>query len=205
MKRILVSLILVMGALIMKAQPSAGHLFVGANLGIYGSTDKTKVGGTTTVDENQFTMNFLPMAGFFLSDKIAVGARLGVSTNLTKYPDANPDKRTSVSLVIEPFARYYLISGTGGIFAQASAGITSGTQKYYYDTYTNDYTSISFSLGVSPGVYYYITPHIAVEGMFGWIGFKASTSDNGTSKDISNNFGLNLDSSSLSFGFTYTF
>ena len=68
-----------------------------------------------------------------------------------------------------------------------------------------DHNTTTFSLGIAPGAYYYITPKIALECKFGWFGFRSyvEKQDN-DDKDITNDFGLNINSSSLSFGFTYT-
>jgi outer membrane protein len=207
MKKIIFSSLLLLAlAVVINAQPAAGDFFVGGNVGLYGSTDKTKSGGTTHKDQTTFHITVLPVAGFFVSDKLAVGGRLGVSSYVYKYPDQTHNKTTSMSFHIQPFARYYLISGQGGIFVEGLVGFSAGTRKEFYTGSGNIETrTVNIEAGFRPGIYYYITPKVALEGMFGWAGFSNDIEDNDGNKSIESDYGLDLDASTVYFGFTYTF
>ncbi len=189
----------------LQAQPSAGNLFVGGSVGFSISIDKTKSGGTTHKDETTHNITLLPMAGYFLSDRIAMGARLGIDAEITKAPDNVLEKSTVTSFVINPFGRYYLISGTGGLFAEASVVVAPGSEKDHFEDETNTYNTMFFSVGLAPGVYYYISEKLALEAKFGWFGFETSADETGTNtKDINNFFGLDISPDQFSFGLTYT-
>jgi outer membrane protein len=203
MKRVITLAVFAFMALSMGAQPASGNFFVGGILDFSAGANKSKSGGTTNVDSKTTGVTILPLAGYFLSDKLAVGAGLGFNGTMTKYPGANLEKTTSSMLIIEPFARYYLLSGTGGIFAEAEALIGFGKNKTFYTDVTNEANVMSLSIGITPGVYYYITPKLALEGKFGWIGFTSSSTKAGDNKSINNNFELDVAPSYLSFGFTY--
>jgi len=187
------------------AQPAGGQFFVGGNFNLYTTTDKSKAGGTTENNGTETFITILPMAGYFLSDRIAVGARAGLDAYIQKYPGEDPDKYSSVIFVINPFARYYLISGTGGLFAEAFLNAGFGTDKTFYEATTVSANTLNFSIGVAPGVYYYVTKKLALESKFGWFGFETDVNkqDNDT-KDIQSTFGLMLSPDFIIFGLTFT-
>jgi len=203
MKRILIALSIVMAFFKVQAQPAAGQLFAGGDLGVNHSSFKFKSGGTTSVNQTVTSLSILPMAGYFLSDNLAVGALIGITSSIRKFPDDDPEKSTSFQFHFRPFGRYYLISGTGGIFAEASVGIGTGKSKVFFDAGTQESNLTSFDVGISPGVYYFITPKLAFEAGFGWFGFFTEVEKDGDQKDISNDFGFNLYTSGISLGFIY--
>ena len=186
------------------AQPVAGKFFIGGNLSFYTVTDKTKTGGTTQSNSTDHYFTFLPMGGYFISDKLAVGARTGIDIQVYKTPDAFMDKEVVSTFVINPFGRYYLISGTGGLFAEASVYTGIGSDKEYYEAETFKSNIFNFSMGVSPGVYYYITSRLSLEAKFGWLGFETNVTSEDDTKDVTNYFGLSIAPDSFMFGLTYT-
>ena len=108
-------------------------------------------------------------------------------------------------MVFTPFGRYYLISGRGGIFAEASMSYSFRKNK----TYTNDAIDtenvFGFSALLSPGVYYYVTPKLALEAKFGWFGFMSDVTKPGNDqKEIQNSFGIDFSPDSFTFGLTFT-
>jgi hypothetical protein len=205
MKRVLIITIIGLGGYALIAQPAAGKLFIGGDLNVYTSVYKSKNGGTTENNGTTTYLSILPMAGYFLSEKIAVGARIGIDASFYKNEGASPDKSTGVTFVINPFARYYLISGTGGLFAEASVSTGIGSTKNRYANNTTTQDEFNFSMGIAPGVYYYITPRLALEGKFGWFGFESDISKPGEDiKDIHNTFGLQFTPDNFIFGMTFT-
>ncbi len=204
MKRILITVIVMALGYGLYAQPGAGNIFIGGDVGLYGNGSKTKIGGTSSDGIKSTQITILPKAGYFLSNKLAVGAELGVITSITNYPGNNPDKSTGVQFHIMPFARYYLISGTGGIFVEGGVGIDFGKNKTIYPTTTQESNLTKFSAGITPGIYYYVIPKLALEATFGWFGFSSTVEKAGDQKNISNSFGFDAYSTGISLGFTYT-
>lgn len=188
------------------AQPAAGKVFVGGDLLFAKATQKDKSDNTTSVTQEITQVQILPMAGYFLSDKFAIGTQLGLSTNVMKAPDGFATKKTYTGIVFKPFARYYLISGTGGLFAEGYIGLENGNNKY--ETELGDYKTKYnlFETGIAAGAYYYISPKLALECKIGNLGYSSETvTDEDDDKEISNTFGLDLGLSSLYFGLTFSF
>jgi hypothetical protein len=206
MKRIIIIAFFVAGCIYAQAQPVAGTFFVGGELSFYTVTDKTKSDGTTYKNGSWLYLTLLPTGGYFISEKFAVGARIGVDVTVYKRPDADMDKSVENTFVMNPFARYYILSGKGGIFAEASVSAGIGTYKEYYADETQKQNEMTFSSGIIPGVYYYITEQIALEAKFGWFGFETEvTKDENDVKDITNYVGLSVVPESFTFGVTFTF
>ena len=186
------------------AQPSAGKIFIGGNLGLYTVVDKTKTEGTTQINSTDHYITVLPMAGYYLSEKMAVGIRTGIDIQIYKTPDAFMDKEVMSTFVINPFGRYYLIAGTGGLFAEASVYTGIGSDKEYFEADSFKQNLLTFSAGVSPGVYYYITSKLSLEAKFGWLGYETDVTKDGDTKEITNFFGLSISPDTFTFGLTYT-
>ena len=192
---------------ISKAQPTAGTIFVGGDIGLSVGKDKTKNDNTTTTNYKKTDYSFLPQAGYFIDDILAVGARVGMSGNVYKYEgNYSYDKVSSSYFVLNPFARYYIINQKGGLFAEADMSFEFGTSKTVYNDNTDEDNSTNIFLGMKPGVYYYISDRIVLQAFYGWFGYQSliNKEDNDT-KDINNTFGFDLSSNSFAFGFVYEF
>jgi hypothetical protein len=187
------------------AQPTGGKFFFGGHFSLYGTVNKSKSGSTTVKDGSTTYITILPLGGYFLNDRVAVGAGIGFDSQIEKDPQSTVEKTTTSKMVFAPFGRYYLISGRGGIFAEATLNFSPGKNK----TYTNDVIDtekiFGFSVLLSPGVYYYVTPKLALEAKFGWLGFMTNVTNTGNDhKDIQNSFGVDLSPDSFIFGLTFT-
>lgn len=205
MKQIPFIVIVWLACMPVMAQPAGGKFFVGGHFSLYGTVDKSKNGSTTEKDGSTTYFTIMPVAGYFLNDRIAVGAGLGFDTQIDKDPQSTIEKSTTSKMVFNPFGRYYLVSGTGGIFAEASMGFSVGTNKTFSNDVTDTENVFGFSALLSPGVYYYITPKLALEAKFGWFGFMSNvTKYDSDQKDIQNSFGIDLSPDSFIFGLTFT-
>ena len=187
------------------AQPTGGKFFIGGHFSLYGTIDKSKNGSASEKNGSTTYFTIMPVGGFFLNDRIAVGAGLGYDTQIVKDPQSTIEKSTTSKFVFTPFGRYYLISGTGGIFAEASMGYSFGTNKTFTSDVIDTENVFGFSALLSPGVYYYVTPRLAIEAKFGWFGFMSNVTKTGNDqKDIQNSFGIDLSPDSFIFGLTFT-
>jgi hypothetical protein len=205
MKKITFIVIVGLVCMPLMAQPTGGKFFVGGHFSLYSTVNKSKNGSTTEkgVSDTYFTL--MPVGGYFLNDKIAVGAGIGFDTQIEKDPGSTIEKYTTSKVVFNPFGRYYLISGTGGIFIEASMGYSFGTHKTFTADVIDTEHEFGFSVLLSPGVYYYITPRLALEAKFGWVGFISDVTNTGNDqKDIHNSFGMDLSPDSFIFGLTFT-
>lgn len=188
------------------AQPAAGKVFIGGDLFFAKGTEKEKNDNTTTVVQKMTQAKILPMAGYFLSDKFAIGTQLGLSARVLESPDGFAEKLTYTGIVFKPFARYYLTSGNAGFFAEGYAGIENGKNKYVMelDDYETKYSL--FETGIAAGAYYYISPKLALECKIGQLGYSSeSETDQNDDQETHNLFALDLGLSSLYFGMTFSF
>jgi len=190
------------------AQPKPNSFFAGGSLSISGGKDKSKDGGSSTVNSSYTYFNLSPKVGYFLSDKLAIGVQTGGAIRATKFPNGmNHTKSTYTGFDFSPYVRYYIMNQKFGLFGEASMGFGISTLKDFYEySPTVKTTGQGFSMGVSPGIYYSISDHLMLESMLGWIGFDSSTQKNDDgSKTVNNSFGLDLNSSAFSFGLNWVF
>jgi outer membrane protein len=203
MKKIVVSIMFAFALIVAQAQPEAGKVFLGGDIGVYSLSQKDKFDGTITDEQYTTFLTLLPKAGYFLSDKLAVGIQTGISSIIRKYPDSDPEKTSNTSFVFKPFGRYYLTTGTGGLFAEAGLGLSAGKTKIFYDAGTEESNQTAISIDFSPGVYYYITPSISLEAKFGVIGFSTEIQKDGDTKNVNNVFTFELFPSGIGFGVSF--
>jgi len=203
MKSVLLSLIAIVMVIGVQAQPESGKVFIGGDIGIYSVNQKFKDDGTITDEESYTNLTFLPKAGYFLSERLAVGIQTGISSTVFNYPDDNPDKNSTTLFVFKPFGRYYFTNGTGGVFAEATLGVGAGKSRVFFDSGTVETNETSLSIDIGPGVYYYITPAIALESKFGLIGFVTSIEKDGGQKLVENEIIFNVFPSGISFGISF--
>lgn len=186
------------------AQPEPGKIFIGGNIGIHSIDQKFKDDGTITNEETHSNLIILPRAGYFLSERLAFGIQTGISSSVSKFPDDDPDKRSTSLFVLAPFGRYYLTGGTGGIYAELTLGLGAGKSKVFYQTGTVETNQTSLSFDIGPGLYYYMTPTIALEAKFGILGYSLDIEKDGDQKFVENEFIFNFFPSGITFGISFT-
>jgi hypothetical protein len=125
-----------------KAQLEKGSIMLSVTstigLGDFG-TDLMNVGLTTQNVKyygggdgstySTFGINFLPRAGYFFIDNVAIGADFLVDFKTRKSKDSDY-KDTEYTLAIGPFARYYFRAGKVYPFIEANAGFGTYKEKY---------------------------------------------------------------------------
>lgn len=154
-----------------EAQTSAGNMMLGGAIS-FGSYSRE---GGSINDYSAFS--FSPSFGYFLSDNLAVGTSLTIST---EREGTGAAKQTSNSFGIGPFARYYKYSSNENFafFAQAGLSFAAGKTDPPVGNVTNS-NSISFSL--FPGAAYFFNPHWAME--LSITGFQVVSQDPDTDND----------------------
>lgn len=126
---------------------SAGNWLIGGTIG----------GTNFNFETETFAINVQPRAGYFISDRAAIGALVNLGFLSEKEGD------DVFSYGIAPFVRYYFPEGarpTGRWFGEGSAGIagSSGGQD----------NPVSLTLGVSAGYAHFISRTVALEGILGY-------------------------------------
>ncbi|MBB6611716.1 hypothetical protein H7F15_11760 [Pontibacter sp. Tf4] len=155
-----------------------------------------------------------PSIGYFLKDNLEAGASLGFETNRTKsvqdggFSDFTEDSRTRGYSFSPYLKKYFSLTDKFALSARVEAGVDMRKTK---TEFSSDYTvstesdTKGYFAGISPGLTFFPTEKIGISTSFGSLGYSNSTTESGSFKSTSGFFGLNLSSSTLSFGFSYHF
>lgn len=167
-----------------------GDVFISGGFGF--SSDKTG-------DEQNSSFTFAPAVGFFVTENIAIGARLGFTTETEENPPLDEAKTTIFNADV--FGRYYFTpSSKFSVFGELAVGI--GTRKFEQGLIDGDSQTVGANLGA--GINYFLSDHWSIEA--GWAGLGFQTDDNGgNGAEKTTSFGLGVDLSSISFGLNYKF
>ncbi|WP_313374024.1 hypothetical protein [Chishuiella sp.] len=146
-----------------------GNWIVGGSIGSLGYS----------FEGENFNINVLPQAGYFISDGVAIGLTAGAGLQTVKH------EKNVWSYKVAPFARYYFPEGassTGRFFGQGDIGISGSSATAAQKSET------SFAFGVNAGYAHFITRNVALEGM---LGYNYSKSDAASAK-AQNGLGLSV-------------
>lgn len=196
MNKSLISVIaLVIAATCAHAQTSSGNMMVGATIG-FGSVSRE---GGSLNDNSWFT--FTPSFGYFVSDKLAVGTSVTLSSSRTGTGSA---KTTTSTLGFGPFARYYLFTSNDNFafFGQAGLSFASGKTDPAFGGVTKS-SSISFSL--FPGAAYFFNEHWAMELTITGFGVSSYDPDTSRENDKTTSVDFSINSFSPNLGLRYHF
>jgi len=162
-------------------------------------------------------------AGYFLTDKIAVGIIGGYSDSKMVVTNKNPnlivgESFTKINLVSAGlFARSYKMFNENklGFFGELKSVYKAGasnsgnkSQQIGAPLFTNQSKAnvTNFSVGISPGLVYFLVKKLAIEASFGSLSFNTKTTQNyyageKTTKTKDSNFSIAFNSVSLGIMF----
>ena len=165
-----------------------GDLFVSGAVGF--SSDKTG-----DAKGNSFVIE--PKVGYFVTENIAVGAKLGFGSEKEEF--AGVDTKDQSSFTVGAFGRYYMTPANQfSLFGQLGLDFTNNDDKLA-DVKTKE-MDIRAGLGLS----YFVSSNFAIEAS--WAGLGYNTNDNGgNGADKTNTFDLNVDMRAINFGLVYKF
>ncbi len=136
-----------------------GSYFANGSASIYSTTNK--VGDDSS---NSFSIDFIPRAGYFISDNLAIGLGLVVSSNKETSDDLLGEQEiTTTGFGITPLARYYF---KNNLFGEVAAGIGFANTSFGGETIPgldSDIKSSSFGFRVGAGYALFLGNHIAIE------------------------------------------
>ena len=157
------------------------QFYVGGSLGF--DNDSPKNGDATT------TFSITPEIGYSISDKLAVGAYLGINTvsgDMGRF-----------TWQINPYVRYTFAQvGSFSIFADG------GLNLYGYKYKNANASGFNWGLFVAPGCAYSLTDKWSLVAHFCSLYFNSSSYDG---NQTGTSFGLELTNTISSFGFYYNF
>jgi len=146
MKHLFTLLILIAFSIHLSAQIQKGTVLLGGTVGFNRISEDGE--GITYA-------NFSPTAGFFLTDRFALGSSLD-------FVLVASDGESSASFGLTPFARYYLNeSGKSRFFGQGKIGFQTGDTDFFEES-----TAWVFGLGI--GADFFLNDNVAIEAIFGY-------------------------------------
>jgi hypothetical protein len=144
------------------SQINKGQWLMGGNASFSSSKGYVIESGSPTGSTNgkSTTLQLSPNAGYFITDKLAAGARVSLTSFETKSPnDVFDISSTQVSL--SPFVRYYFLPKTEKLNLFADAGYAYGRSKNTSKvSIPGTPSSNSTSKGTSNGYYISVGPAI---------------------------------------------
>ena len=144
-----------------------GDVMVEGNLGFGSTNDKNTETKTSNFDFN-------PKAGYFVSDKFAVGVELMVGSNKTEVAGTETDKGSNFNAGV--FGRYYFLDLGERFKTYAEAGLGMTSEKDGIGA--GEVKTNGFGFGVDLGINYFITDSFAINfGLDNVLGYNTSKVD----------------------------
>jgi outer membrane protein len=170
------------------------QVFVGGNTGLERSGGKTDNGTVTNDKPSELSFNISPLAGYFLSDKLAAGAALNLSFTREKSPGTVESITNESTVGINPFLRYYALTWNDfSVFGQGNMGFsfTRETDKVG-GTSTDGPKTTRFYVNIMPGLAYNVSDHFSLETSINVVkfGYSHATEKSGSIKNKTSEFGI---------------
>ena len=211
MKKTLLTLAIIGAAITANAQDFQGKIFVGTSLGFTSSSSSTTAGNTTVDGPKRTDYSFIPNGGYYFKDNIAGIVGFGINGYSQTEKTNNGEDKTSSSLASYYIGARYtkLYNDMAGFNLDAILGGGSGSTKFESvngnTTTTTESKTSKFTFGIRPQVVFFPTENLGIEAGFGFLGYNSTTNTAGSSESNDSDFGLNLDTRTLTFGFNYYF
>ena len=167
---------------------SKGSMFVSGAFSI----DSEKTG-----DAKSSGFEIAPKFGYFVTDNIAIGGKLGYAS--MKAENGSVDTQDMSALTVGAFGRYYMTPAS-----QFSLFGEFGVDYSSIDNKLADYKENEIGVNLGLGLSYFLNNNWAIEAS--WAGLGYTTNDNGgDGAEKTNTFGLDANLRSISFGAVYKF
>ncbi len=193
MKKLILTAVAVFSLAFANAQDgegfAKGDVFVSGSFGY----------NSQTVGDSKITsFEIVPRVGYFVSEAISIGARLGYTTSKRDIPFTDEVKTNIFNVGV--FGRYYFTpSSKFSIFGEAGFEYLNINS----DIGVTESKTDGFGINVGPGVSYFLSDHFALEAFWGALGYSTSKEDGATDSTDLFRIGLNLDD--INLGLVYKF
>ena len=193
MKKVLLTAVAVFSLTFVNAQEEKETTGVGFSKGDLFMSGALSIGSESTGDAKFNGFEIEPKIGYFLTENIAIGGKLGYAS--IKEENAFGIETTDASaLSVGAFGRYY--------FTPAAQFSLFGELGFDYSTVDNKLADVQeneIGLGLGLGLNYFVSDNWSIEAT--WAGLGYTTNDNGgDGAEKTNTFGLGADLRAISFG-----
>lgn len=142
--------------------------------------------------------NFVPQAGYFISDLTSIGVNLSISGNSFETPTGDVEGNL---FRFGAFARFHKsVADNFYMFLQPSLGFGSGEQDNVLGGSTDINTT---DIRLSPGALYFVAPKVAVELTVGSLFYSRIKQTSGANEIINDSYGLNLSLANANLGINF--
>ncbi|MFD2914391.1 outer membrane beta-barrel protein [Psychroserpens luteus] len=163
------------------------------------ATGSIAFGSESEGDLKTNSFNFSPKAGYFVSENIAVGVALGVTTSKLEEPGFEDLKGNMFEAGV--FGRYYFTPAKQfSIFGELGANYETSKLEQGPNELKND----GFNIGLAPGISYFVSDCFALEASFGVLNY-ATNEDDIDGAESTDTFSFGLDLTDINFGIVYKF
>ena len=168
-----------------------GDVFISGGFGISSSNNKN-----TLTKESGFAIQ--PKIGFFVSENIALGARIGFGTDKTKVNGATTTDLSALTAGV--FGRYnFSPKSQFSVFTELGFDYVTLENKITPSQKTN-----GFGIGLSLGLNYFVSSNFALEASYAGLNYGTSKSDTPGAQNVSQ-FSLESNLNAVSIGLLYKF
>ena len=194
MKKIILSVVAILAFGFANAQDSTGKGFSKGSIFVSGSVS---IASEKTGDDKSSGFTVAPKVGFFVTDNIAIGGKIGFGS--LKEEEAGVDTEDLARLTVGAFGRYYFTpSSDFSLFGELGVDYTSEDDKL------NDFKANEIGANLGLGLSYFVSGNFAIEAT--WAGLGYTSNDNGgDGAEKTNTFGLGANLDSINFGVLYKF
>ncbi len=198
MKKLMLTVLLLAGALTVQAQTDQGSLMVGGGLSFSSSTSKF---GTTTSDPVT-SFSITPRIGYFIADRFVAGLQLGYSTsNYNLFDDDENEEGNTRALAIGPYVRYFVPFGEDKFAFYVQGDFLYGTARFKPEGSSTDPDPIkTITAGISPGFTFFPAEKLGIDLQLSGFQFRNSSIGEGNTKISSTDISFGIESLSPSIG-----
>lgn len=159
-----------------------------------------------TGDLKTNTFELAPKVGFFVTENIAIGGKLGYSTDKV---DDGTGSGVNTGLGLGAFGRYYLTPASQfSLFAEFGLDYTSYDNEFTRDSSgaltAADSKSKELGFGLGAGMNYFVSSNFSIEAGVAVLGY-SSNDNGGNGADKTNTFSFGGDWRAVTFGVNYKF
>jgi outer membrane protein len=197
MKKVLLSAVALLAFGFANAQEEEKSANGGFSKGDLFVTGAVTFGSEKTGDAKSNSFEVAPQVGYFLTENIAIGGKLGFSSQ--KADNGSFDTVDNAGFTVGAFGRYY--------FTPANQFSLFGQLGLDYSSMDNKLADFKYNVidaGLGFGMNYFVSSNFSIEAGVAVLGY--STNDNGgDGADATNNFSFGGDWRAVTFGVNYKF
>ena len=176
---------------------SSGDVFVSGAVSITSSNNKN-------TDTKESGFGITPKLGYFFTENIALGAKVGYESAKTKV--AGTTTKDHSEMMFGAFGRYYFTPASQfSIFAELGVDYSTMKHKMMEGAVMGETVKTNtIGAGLSLGLNYFVSSNFALEANYAALNLTSSKIDAPGEKNTST-FGLGADLSAVSIGLLYKF